>query len=286
MKNSIPFVVLAAVLQSMTLVAHFLIQALSPSHPTIAAFLTSLSIGCSLASILICVYMIGQSMLRRLRGKAARIGRSKLWAWIRRHTAKKQKSDTLVPIAQLARLHYRIGRLGCSFHSMTPEMENARRTHFQILGEALPPLELPLQNTALHAEFEGLVKVTKHFGFPFLESVRLQQKDYDFLNQWVCNLEACLQQLQRLTREQQATLDRALTTAMQQHQALGKIYPLAQDAGYQRIEGAFRLLKTMASDQHIQRDGVLTYVCKLQSDVEKLAHKAACQPLEDVSSTL
>jgi hypothetical protein len=82
--------------------------------------------------------------------------------------------------------------------------------HFEQLGEALPPLVLPPQNAILSAEFESLVKTLTHFGFPSLESVRLQQKDLAFIQHWGNDLEARLWQQHQGSFEQQAAVRMAL----------------------------------------------------------------------------
>ncbi len=188
-----------------------------------------------------------------------------------RRAKKAMTSDTFVPVEQLKYLRHGVQRLGLALHGMTSEMENARRMHFQMLGEAVPPLILPPQNAFLYAEFESLVKALNHFGFPFLESVRLQQRDLAFIQQWGRDLETQLQQQHQDAFEQQSTVRMALTNVAQQHKALGEAWVLAQHhAGYQQIQGALWLLETMVNDNRCQWDLAQTYVQVLQSNVEAL----------------
>jgi hypothetical protein len=201
----------------------------------------------------------------------------KVWAKIgmgvrtQRRTKKAKMRDTFVPVEQLKYLCHDVQRLGLALHGMTPEMEDARRMHFQMLGEAVPPLILPLQNALLYAEFESLVKVLNHFGFPFLESVRLQQRDLAFIQQWGSDLETQLQRQHQDAFEQQATVRMVLATVAQQHKALGETWALAQyHSGYQQIQGALWLLETIVNDNWCQWDLAQTYVQILQSNVEAL----------------
>jgi len=186
--------------------------------------------------------------------------------------AKKAKThDTFIPVKQLKYLRNDVQRLGLALHGMTSEMENARRMHFQMLGEAVPPLILPPQNALLYAEFESLVKVLNHFGFPFLESVRLQQRDLVFIQQWGSDLETQLQQRHQDAFEQQATVRMALANVAQQHKALGEAWVLAHHhAGYQQIQGVLWLLETIVNDNRCQWDLAQTSVQILQSNVEAL----------------
>jgi hypothetical protein len=123
---------------------------------------------------------------------------TRMWTFARMHiwVKRAQKSDTCVSVVQLECLRSNVQRLGLALYGLTPEMEHARRTHFQMLGEAVPPLILLPQNALLNAEFESLVKLLNHFGFPALETVQLRQKEFEFVQQWGQNLEARLLQAQ------------------------------------------------------------------------------------------
>ena len=174
-----------------------------------------------------------------------------------------------MPIAQLEHVRQNVQRFGLALYGMTPEMENARRMHFEQLGEALPPLALPPQNAVLSAEFASLIKTLTHFGFPSLESVRLQQRDLAFIQHWGSNLEARLWQQHQRSFEQQAAVRMALATVAQQQKALGETWALAHHhSGYQQIQGALWLLETMVSDNRCHWDLAQTYVQALQSDIE------------------
>ena len=128
---------------------------------------------------------------------------------------------------------------------MTPEMERGRHTHFGLLGEALPPLSA--QDKVLEAEFNCLVNVLNHFGFPSLESVRLQENTLIFLQQWGKSLDARVKQVQEVNLVTQS----ALLLALRVHQNLGKTYPAAQaHPGYQQIHGALQVLEKLAQSEH------------------------------------
>ena len=110
-----------------------------------------------------------------------------------------------------------------------------------------------------------------HFGFPFLERVRLQQRDLAFIQQWGSDLEVQLQQQQQHSFEQQVAVGMALTAVAQQHKMLGETWALAQHhLGYQQIQGALYLLETMMNDNRCQWDLARVYVQALQGDVEAL----------------
>jgi len=166
---------------------------LSASHPVLSVILEMVGIGCSLCLILIWLISHGKVGGRVVQKQWVRVGR-----WLRKRIyGKKASHDTIVSIIQLELVCQHVQRLGLALYGMTPEMENARRTHFEQLGEAPPPLVLPPQNAVLSAEFESLVKTLTHFGFPSLESVRLQQRDLAFIQHWGSDLEARLHQHQK-----------------------------------------------------------------------------------------
>ena len=176
---------------------HVIASATLPSHPLLSVSLTLLeSIGWSSIG-LICVLALIKGIYCWMPKAWAKIG---MGVRTQRRTKREKTHDTFVPVEQLKSLCHDVQRLGLALHGMTPEMEDARRMHFQMLGEAVPPLILPLQNALLYAEFESLVKVLNHFGFPFLERVRLQQRDLAFIQQWGSDLEVQLQQQQELLR--------------------------------------------------------------------------------------
>lgn len=162
--------------------------------------------------------------------------------------------------------------LGLALHGLTPEAENARRKYFQMRGEPLPALLVPPQHAILYAEFESLVKMLTHFGFPDLSRVRLAEKDLAFIQQWISSLQMRLSQHQQETLAQKQALDAALVNLAQQHQKIGNII-ICQDPGYQRIEGTLRFLEIMAKDQHVSLEVMLTYAQKLQSDLTTLTNR-------------
>lgn len=237
------------------------------SHPVLGVILEIVGIGCSLCIILIWLISQGKAWGRTVQKQWVRVR-----SWLRTHTCeKKVPHDTIVPIAQLEHVRQNVQRFGLALYGMTPEMENARRMHFEQLGEALPPLALPPQNAVLSAEFASLIKTLIHFGFPSLENVRLQQKDLAFIQHWGNDLEARLWQQYQCSFEQQAAVRMALVAVAQQHKALGETWAFApHHSGYQRIQGALCLLETMVNDSHCQWDLAQTYVQALQSDVETL----------------
>jgi hypothetical protein len=199
-------------------------------------------------------------------------GGAKLWARVRTYQVhrKKAKNNNLVPIEQLKHLRNTIDRLGLALHGLTPEMEQARQAHFQMGGEAVPPPVLPPQNAVLYAEFLSLVKVLNHLGFPHLERVRLEPKDLAFIQQWRSDLETRLQQAQRAFSFKQQVLEYMLGEACKTLEHIGSQYPQTQDdAGYQRIQGALRLLKKMARQSHCPEE-VTSSIAALLQDMESL----------------
>jgi hypothetical protein len=181
-------------LLTLSIVLHVVTSATLPSHPLLSVCFALLeSIGWS------CIGLIWVMMLIKSIQQWGPKAWAKIWMEFRMHRRiKKAKTkNTFVPVEQLKHFCQDVQRLGLALYGVTPEMENARRTHFQMLGEAVPSLILPPQNALLYAEFESLVKILNHFGFPFLESVRLQQRDLTFLQQWGSDLEARLRQHQR-----------------------------------------------------------------------------------------
>lgn len=91
------------------------------------------------------------------------------------------KAKEEVTVTQLKNLLSNIDRLGLALHGVTPALENGRRTHFQMLGEAVPALVVPAANVALYAEFTRLTQFLNGFGFPVVESVRLHPMDFSSL---------------------------------------------------------------------------------------------------------
>ena len=256
-----------------TILVVFIIFCLSQfflaAHPLLMLDFELLWTICSLGFLLIWVVMHRQD------GKKVLTNRwTQLCAWLRTHrwiTIKKIQKDPIVPVEQLKLVRTHVQRLGLALHGLTPDMETARRMHFQLHGEKVPSLVLPPQHATLYAEFESMIKLLNHFGFPSLESVRLQQKDIAFIQQWGSDLEMRLRQLQQRSCVQQEGLRLALATVAQQHKTLGGTCPSAQDhAGYQRIQGALRFLEKMVNDNRCQCDFAQTYVQKLQADMNAL----------------
>jgi hypothetical protein len=198
---------------------------------------------------------------------------TKAWTYTRTHVRiqKAKKNNTpFVSVEQLKHLKSNIDRLGLAFYGMTPEMEQARRTHFQVVNEAAPALILPAQNAVLYAEFESLIRFLNHFGFPNLESVRLQHKDLAFARKWGSDLEARLQQAQRNYNYQLQTMQWLLGEANKKLEAISSTYQQAQnDAGYQRIAGALKLLTKMACKSH-RPEEMIGYLTALLQDMESL----------------
>lgn len=196
----------------------------------------------------------------------------KIWKYARTHVRikKAKTNDTFVSVDQLAHLRKNIDRLGLALLGTTPEMERARRTHFQMLGEAVPALPVPAQNAVLYAQFESLVRYLNHFGFPNLESVRLQHKDLAFALKWGSELEARLQQAQRDHTYQMQAMQWLLGEANRKFERIGSKYQQAQDdAGYQRIQGALKLLSKMALKTH-RPEEMIGYLTALVQDIDRL----------------
>jgi hypothetical protein len=251
-----------------SVVMHIAASAVAASHPLLGIFLELLEIfgwTCILLSWVI-------ALIKGIQQWGPKIW-TRMWTFVRMHVRvkKAQKLDAFVSVEQLGLLRNNVQRLGLALHGLTPEMETARRTHFQMLGEALPSLILPPQNALLSAEFESLVKLLNHFGFPSLESVQLPQKDFEFVQQWGQDLEARLLHSHTQIQNQQQAMHSALSTATQVHQSIGTMYPAAlNDAGYQRIQGALKLLKKMAQNSHCPSELVASYIPALQHDMDTL----------------
>lgn len=259
---------LVSLLLALSIVLRIVAEIISSSHPFLSACLTLLEfVGW------ISVLLIWMAVLIKGIPSWTTKAWAKVWAVLRTHwhAKKAKKDDTFVRVEELKSLRNNIQRLGLALHGMTPEMEHVRRMYFQSLGQAVPALPLPPQNAVLHAEFESLVRFLNHFGFPHVECVRLQQRDFAFVQQWGSNLEARLLQQRQRSQEQQAKLRAALATVVQQHKALGETSVLTQGySGYQRIQGALRLLEHIVNDQHCPQELAQDLVQKLQSDMDAL----------------
>ena len=199
---------------------------------------------------------------------------AQVWTWLRTGKEiiiKNRQKKQCLSVEQLTLLRHNVQRLGLALHDLTPEMETARRTHFQMHGEAVPALILPSQNASLYAEFKGLTMFLNHFGFPHLESVRLQQKDLEFAQKWGQELETRLLQSQKHLQDQQQALDAALIMVDHVCTSIVKRYPAAlNDPGYHRIKGALLVLEAMAGNSTIPCDQVQLYIPALQRDMETL----------------
>lgn len=196
----------------------------------------------------------------------------KIWMYVRTHVRIKnvKNPDLIVPVGQLKQLRNNIQRLGLALHGLTPEMENARRLQFEMLGEAVPDPSLPPQNAVLYAEFESLIRFLNHFGFPNLESVRLQNKEFQFAWKWGSDLQARLHQAQKSYTYQQQMMEWMLSEADKKLEDINSKYQQVQDdAGYQRIQGALKLLKRIAHHSH-RPEEVTSYLAALMQDMESL----------------
>lgn len=210
--------------------------------------------------------------------KGIQYGGPKLWTKVRTYARthvhiKKAKKNTnpFVSVAQLKRLRDNIDWLGLALHGLTPELEQARCTHFQMLNVAVPTLPLPAQNAVLYAQFECLTRFLTHFGFPKLEGVQIQQKDFQFAWQWGSELEACLRQSEKERQGQEQALQSALSMAIKVHESMREMYPaVLNEVGYHRLEGALRVLKAMAGNNALPPDQVQSYIPALQRDMDTL----------------
>lgn len=252
---------------AIAVVLHVVAQAISREHPILAMLLAMLE-----ALSWIFILMMGVTWLIKAIKHGLPLAWHTLWTFVRTHIRfkKAQKKEAYASLEQLKHLRNNIQRLGLALHGLTPEMEQARRTHFQMLGEAVPALALPAQNAVLYAQFESLVRYLNHFGFPNLESARLQQKDLDFAQEWGCELEARLLQAQKDYNYQLQAMQWLLDEASKKFERIGSKYQQAQnDAGYQRIHGALKLLTKMASDSH-RPEEMIGYLTALLKDMESL----------------
>ncbi len=172
---------LLSFLLALTIGLRVVASTISPSHPRLGiVFMLLETVGW------ICIGQIWAfALIKGIQQWGPKIW-TRVWTFARMHirVKKARKSDAFVPVEQLEHLRKNVQRLGLALYGLTPEMERARRTHFQMLGEGAPSLILPPQNALLNAEFESLVKMLNHFGFPDLENVQLQQKEFDFVQQW------------------------------------------------------------------------------------------------------
>jgi hypothetical protein len=194
--------------------------------------------------------------------KVVQHGVPKLWTkmYARMHIGKRFASQD-----QLKLLQQNINRLGFAMYGTTPELERGRRTHFTMLGEAVPDLILPPQNAVLYAEFKSLTKFLNHCGFPRPESVRLQ--DLDFARQWGRSLEARLQQTQKDYAAQQQQVQWYLQVLWKTLADIRSEYPKVEgDSGYERIRGALKLLDKIT----LPPKEMLEYLAALLQDMERL----------------
>jgi hypothetical protein len=173
-----------------------------------------------------------------------------VWTYARTQYGRIKKAkfgDTFVSVEQLKHLRNNVQRLGLALHGLSP------------------------QNATLYAEFNSLIRFLNHCGFPHLESVRLQQKDFEFVQKWGSDLEARLQQAQRNSVYQQQAMEWMLDEACKTFERIGSKYPQAQDdAGYRRIHGALKLLKKMARNSHFPSEQMLSYCTALMEDMDGL----------------
>lgn len=258
---------LVSLLLALSIVLHIVAEAISTSHPLLRACLTLLEFIGWISVLLIWVAVL-------IKGIPS--WTTKLWtkAWTGictyQHAKKAKENDTFVSVEELKSLRNNIQRLGLALHGMTPEMENARRQQFEMLGEAVPDPILPPQNAVLYAEFKSLIRFLNHFGFPNLESVQLQNKQFQFAWEWGSDLQARLHQAQKSYTYQQQTMEWMLGEADKKLEAINSEYQQVQDdAGYQRIQGALKLLKKMAPDSHCPEE-VTSYLAALMQDMESL----------------
>ncbi len=181
------------------------------------------------------------------------------------------KAKEEVTVTQLKNLLSNIDRLGLALHGVTPALENGRRTHFQMLGEAVPALVVPAANVALYAEFTRLTQFLNGFGFPVVESVRLHPMDFEFAQTWGYDLEKRLVQSQERIQHQQLATTASLSLASQVFLFIGDTYPAAiHDAGYQRIHGALKLLEKMVQRKDCSLELVTISLPSLHRDMNTL----------------
>lgn len=264
-KTAVPFQLLSW-LFVLTIVLH-VVTSVASSHPLLHASLALVEaigwIGIGL------IWTLGllkgvQQWMPKLRTRMSH------WRHLRGCTGNGKQGET-VSEKELRQLSQDVGRLRLALYGLTPEMEHAHRMQFQKRGLAAPGPVLPAQNVVLYAEFASFINVLSHLGFSSGKSAMLQQKDLAFLQQWGRSLETRVRQQRRRSFEQQATLRAALATIAQQQKRFGETCPAAHHhGGYQRIEGALRLLENLVNDQNCPWDLVQTYVQKLQSDLNTL----------------
>jgi hypothetical protein len=237
-----------SLLFAIAVVLHVIAQAISREHPILAMLLAMLE-----ALSWISILMMGVTWLIKAIGRGFPLVWHTLWTFVRTHIRfkKAQKKEVFASLEQLKQLRNNIQRLGLALYGTTPEMEMSRRTHFEMLGEAVPALPLPPRHEVLEAEFNCLVNLLNHFGFPFLESVRLQQNTLAFIQKWGSDLETRLRKLQKQVHDEKQAVQSALSMAIMVHQHIGKTYPAAQShAGYQQIHGALQVLEKLTQDKH------------------------------------
>lgn len=248
-----------------SIVLHMVATAISPEHPFLGGLLTLLE----MAGWLWIVLIWNIAFIKGI-WKWMPIIWTRMWTYIRTHIHLK-KAQKEVTVAHLKSLLSNIDRLGLALHGLTPEMEKGRRTHLAMLGEAVPSLVVPAANAALYAEFTRLTQFLNGFGFPAVESVRLHPMDCEFAQNWGRDLEQRLFQSQKDMQQQQRAATQLLSLAIQSFLFIGNTYPAAtQDAGYQRIHGALKLLEAMVQKNHCATELVTVYIPNLQRDMHTL----------------
>ena len=178
------FSVLSCILTSMLLV-HLVAPALVSLHPVLGRVLLILE-GCGWLVILgLWAVLLHRVLRRRLPVLGTRLRRALDALFERKQT----HAHTAVPAEALTDLCGQVQWVGLALHGLTPEMDRARRLHFQQLGEAVPPLVVPPAYAGLYAEFERLLTCLKQAGFPSLKDVRLQPQELAFFQHWLSDLE-------------------------------------------------------------------------------------------------
>jgi hypothetical protein len=233
-----PFVLIVAVIQC--------VPTISSAYPGLSRVL---SLGSCGALLLIWACALGWCPMAR-RGKAVGSWWRALWAHLSMH-AKRQEISPTVPVARLSPLCEQVVQLRLTL----------RAAH--LLRQDIP----------LHGEFEALMGSLTQCGFPDLERVCLEEREFAFFLRWARALEARVQQAQTRFQYQEVQTRLAVCETQRLHRSIGETYPAAlSDSGYLRLQGAVKLLEKIWQDEGFAEELVLVHHCakKLQRDMEAL----------------
>ncbi len=143
---------------ALSLVMHAAALSVTASHPLLSQFFALLETLGWISIILIWIIVLIKGIQQWY---------PLLWIklWTSARTQLGMKNESIVPVEQLKHIYTNVQRLRLALYGLTPEMEHVRRTHFQLLGEAVPALTLPPQHACLYAEFHQFDQGSEPFRF-------------------------------------------------------------------------------------------------------------------------